>query len=149
LTLGVPEGNRLSTVAPQVHRPGHRDAWQLAEDSDVMRPPVPAADHCDRPSDLGRPEKAGRCILGPAERPGMMPAIFAAIACFFVAAERLSPVRSQPLLRRGFFTDVVYVAIHYCMRVTVNGTVAVALVEMGRRVLPPEVVVGRGNRPLW
>lgn len=75
--------------------------------------------------------------------------IFAAIACLFVAAERLFPVRAQPLFRRGFFTDVVYVAIQYGLRVIINGTVAVALVEMGRRVLPPEAIGVLRGRPLW
>jgi sterol desaturase/sphingolipid hydroxylase (fatty acid hydroxylase superfamily) len=79
----------------------------------------------------------------------MMLGIFAAIACLFVAAERLFPARVQPLCRRGFFTDVVYVAIHYCLRVVVNGTVAVALAEIARRVLPPEAIGTLSDRPLW
>ncbi|HEV8438167.1 MAG TPA: sterol desaturase family protein [Methylomirabilota bacterium] len=79
----------------------------------------------------------------------MMLAIFGAIALFFVAAERRWPARAQPLLRRGFFTDASYVAIHYLMRVVINGTVAVALAEVGRRILPGGSVGLLNGRPLW
>jgi sterol desaturase/sphingolipid hydroxylase (fatty acid hydroxylase superfamily) len=66
----------------------------------------------------------------------MMLATFAAIAVSFVIAERVWPARPQPLFRRGFITDLLYVPIHYLMRVVINGTVAVALAEAGRRALP-------------
>jgi sterol desaturase/sphingolipid hydroxylase (fatty acid hydroxylase superfamily) len=78
----------------------------------------------------------------------MMLFIFATCAVVFAVAERLMPLHPQPLLRRGFFADVAYVVIHYLMRVVVNGTVAVLVVEASRRVFPNYVGV-MSQRPLW
>jgi sterol desaturase/sphingolipid hydroxylase (fatty acid hydroxylase superfamily) len=79
----------------------------------------------------------------------VMLAIFAAFAAMFVVAERLIPVRRQPLVRRGFVADSAYVVIHYGLRVVVNGTVAVALTEAGRRVLPAGMIGTLSGAPLW
>lgn len=79
----------------------------------------------------------------------MMLAIFASIAALFVAAERLAPARDQPVFRRGFAADLAYVPVHFLMRVVINGTVAVALAEVGRRVLPPWTVATLADRPVW
>ena len=79
----------------------------------------------------------------------MMLASFATIAVFFLAAERWWPIRRQPLIRRGFFADVVYVPIHYLMRVVINGTVAVALTETGVRILPGWSLGVLRGQPVW
>jgi sterol desaturase/sphingolipid hydroxylase (fatty acid hydroxylase superfamily) len=75
--------------------------------------------------------------------------IFGAIAALFVVAEWLAPVRAQRLFRRGFVADVAYVAIHYVFRIVINGTVAVAMVELGARTLPAGAVGTLRDRPVW
>ena len=79
----------------------------------------------------------------------MLAAIFALFALGFVLAERLRPIRQQPLVRRGFFTDVAYVVIQYVLRVVINGTLAVSVTEAGRRLLPPTMVGTLRDKPLW
>lgn len=79
----------------------------------------------------------------------MMFWIFAAIALLFVTAERVGPFRAQPLLRAGFVSDVAYVAIHFVLRIVINGTVAVALAELGRRLLPEWSVGALREYPIW
>lgn len=75
--------------------------------------------------------------------------IFAVLAAFFAAAERLFPAREQPLLRRGFLADLAYIPIHFLMRVILNGTVAVALTRVAREVLPPGTIAVLSTSPLW
>ncbi len=79
----------------------------------------------------------------------MLAGIFALFAVGFVVAERLRPVRPQPLLRRGFAADTAYVVLHYALRVLINGTLAVSVAAAGRRVLPPALVGALGTQPLW
>src|SRR5437016_986367 len=79
----------------------------------------------------------------------MMLAILAVIAGFFILAERLWPVRPQPVLRPAFLTDAGYAALHYLLRVVINGTVAVALAEIGRRALPGWAIGVLDGRPVW
>jgi sterol desaturase/sphingolipid hydroxylase (fatty acid hydroxylase superfamily) len=75
--------------------------------------------------------------------------VFATIACLFVAAERLFPIHQQPFVRRGFFTDLLHVVIHFGMRVVINGIVAVALVDLARLYAGPLTLVSLQDRPLW
>jgi sterol desaturase/sphingolipid hydroxylase (fatty acid hydroxylase superfamily) len=75
--------------------------------------------------------------------------VFAVLAGVFFVAERLWPARPRAVLRRGFFTDVAYVGVHYALRVTVNGTLAVALTAFGERHLPASMVAVLDGRPLW
>jgi len=79
----------------------------------------------------------------------MMLVIFVAIAMLFAAAERVVPIRPQRLFRRGFVADAAYVAIHYVLRIAINGTVALALAELGRRVLPSWAVGTLRDHPVW
>lgn len=75
--------------------------------------------------------------------------LFACLATVFVVAERLLPARKQRLLRRGFVTDVLYVPIHFFMRVVINGTVAVALGSWARGNLPAGTTAVLADSPLW
>ena len=44
--------------------------------------------------------------------------LFGAFAAFFFLAERLFPLRpDQGIFRRGFWTDILYIPIHFFMRV--------------------------------
>jgi sterol desaturase/sphingolipid hydroxylase (fatty acid hydroxylase superfamily) len=75
--------------------------------------------------------------------------LFLAIGGFFFLAERVIPRRpGQPLLRPGFFTDALYVPVHYLMRVLVSFVAAGFLTELGRAALPGSVPVLSG-RPVW
>lgn len=75
--------------------------------------------------------------------------VFATLAAALFLAERLWPARDKVILRRGFFTDVAYVGIHYALRVTVNGALAVLLTQAGQRHLPASIVAVLSDEPLW
>lgn len=75
--------------------------------------------------------------------------LFAGLAAVFVVAERLRPARTQALLRRGFLADVLYVPIHFFMRVIINGTVAVLLARWARETLPAGTTAVLADSPLW
>jgi sterol desaturase/sphingolipid hydroxylase (fatty acid hydroxylase superfamily) len=75
--------------------------------------------------------------------------VFAVLAALFVVAERLRPARPQAMLRGGFFADVLYIPIHFAMRVVLNGTVAILLTDAARRLLPAGTVGVLAERPLW
>lgn len=75
--------------------------------------------------------------------------VFACLAAVFLVAERLFPARGQALLRRGFFTDVMYIPIHFLLRVILNGTLAVVLAGQARRALPEGTVGVLADSPLW
>jgi len=79
----------------------------------------------------------------------MMLLIFACIACLFFLMERIFQERKQPVFRRGFFTDMFYIPIHYLMRVIVNGTLAVAVLRFSQRVLPESMTGVTRNQPVW
>ena len=79
----------------------------------------------------------------------MMLMIFGAMALVFVLAERLFPVRSQQIVRRGFFTDLLYVPLHYLMRTVINGMVAVGLSHSVRRLVPDHTIDLLRDQPLW
>lgn len=75
--------------------------------------------------------------------------IFSVLALGFVVMERVLPSRSQLLLRRGFIADVLYVPIHYFMRVFINGTIAVTLVHWAGQTFPARTVAVLAGEPLW
>lgn len=75
--------------------------------------------------------------------------VFACLASVFLVAERLFPARPQPLLRRGFFTDLSYIPIHYLMRVILNGTLVVVLAGQARALLPEGTTALLAGSPLW
>jgi sterol desaturase/sphingolipid hydroxylase (fatty acid hydroxylase superfamily) len=75
--------------------------------------------------------------------------IFAVLALAFFLAERVIPARPQPVFRRGFVADVVYVPIHYFMRVFINGTVAILLVHWAGRIFPSATIAVLSSKPLW
>jgi sterol desaturase/sphingolipid hydroxylase (fatty acid hydroxylase superfamily) len=52
------------------------------------------------------------------------------------AAERVYGNPKRPVLRRGFFADLIYGPTHVAMRLIVNGSVAVALSEASAQLLP-------------
>ena len=75
--------------------------------------------------------------------------IFGCIASFFFFAERLVAERSLPIFRRGYSADVLYIPIHYMMRVVVNGTLAIALTIISRRYLPDYTIHVLEDKPVW
>ncbi|MFN2427476.1 MAG: sterol desaturase family protein [Candidatus Binatia bacterium] len=75
--------------------------------------------------------------------------LFACLASLFVVAERLLPARDQRLLRPGFVTDVLYVPIHFLMRVVINGSLAVLLAGWARDHMPPGSTAVLADSPLW
>jgi len=76
--------------------------------------------------------------------------LFGAFAAFFFLAERLFPLRpDQGIFRRGFWTDILYVPIHFFMRVFLNGTLAAAISEIGHRYLPQSSFNTLEDRPLF
>jgi sterol desaturase/sphingolipid hydroxylase (fatty acid hydroxylase superfamily) len=66
----------------------------------------------------------------------MMLALFAAYGVLFFVVERLFPLREQPIFRRGWVTDLLYVPVHYLMRVGINGALAVLAARMVRDLIP-------------
>lgn len=66
----------------------------------------------------------------------MLLPIFAAVALLFFSAERVMPLRPQPLLRRGLVTDLLYIPIHYGLRVAVSFLLADAVTRVGQHWLP-------------
>lgn len=63
--------------------------------------------------------------------------VFGSVALLFFACERLWPKRrGQPVLRAGVYADILYVPIHYLMRVAVSFLLADALTDVGRHLLP-------------
>jgi hypothetical protein len=71
------------------------------------------------------------------------------IALLFLVLEFVRPARSQPRFRRGLLADVFYVPLHYVIRVAVNVTIASALAEAGRELLPRGATHLLSGRPLW
>jgi len=66
----------------------------------------------------------------------MLLLIFGTVALLFFVAERLMPRRAQPIARQGVVTDVLYVPIHYGLRVAVSFLLADAVSELGKHWLP-------------
>jgi sterol desaturase/sphingolipid hydroxylase (fatty acid hydroxylase superfamily) len=75
--------------------------------------------------------------------------IFAATAAVFFVAERIDPARRQRIFRSGIFTDGVYCVTSIAVRTIVNGTIAIALTEAGRRYLPEYAIGVLRDRPVW
>jgi sterol desaturase/sphingolipid hydroxylase (fatty acid hydroxylase superfamily) len=63
--------------------------------------------------------------------------VFFVIGCIAIVAERLAPLRPQPLLRRGIVTDGVYTLVNILLRVLLTNALAGAFVFLGGRLLPP------------
>jgi len=57
----------------------------------------------------------------------LMLKILVPIALVFFVLELLIPARRQPIFRRGFLADALYVPLHYVLRVVLNIAVASAL----------------------
>lgn len=75
--------------------------------------------------------------------------LFVTIGGFFFVLERLMPRNAdQPLFRPGFFTDILYVPVHYLMRVLISFLAADILTELGRTAMPGAVSILSG-RPVW
>jgi sterol desaturase/sphingolipid hydroxylase (fatty acid hydroxylase superfamily) len=74
---------------------------------------------------------------------------FAIVSVLAFAAERLAPERSQPVLRRGFATDCVYVVMNVLLRVLFTNTLAVAMVAAGRNLFPRAAIGVLSDAPLW
>ena len=75
--------------------------------------------------------------------------ILAPIGLLFFLLELLIPARRQPVLRRGLFTDVLYVPLHYALRILLNVTIASALNSAGRRWLPRWAFEVLTDKPVW
>jgi sterol desaturase/sphingolipid hydroxylase (fatty acid hydroxylase superfamily) len=67
-----------------------------------------------------------------------------------MTAELLWPARSQPFLRRGLFTDGIYVFINIGLRVVLTNTIALSFTRLGAEVLPDWVPMATlSDRPAW
>ncbi len=75
--------------------------------------------------------------------------IFAAIGAVALVLERLIPVRPQPFLRRGIVTDGLYVVVNIILRVAFTGSIAMAIEDAGRGVVPAGAVAVLRDDPLW
>ncbi len=75
--------------------------------------------------------------------------IFLVIAVIAFVAERLAPARPQPVLRRGFFTDGIYVVVNIVLRMVFTGGIAVAISETGKQLLPEFSIAVLEDDPLW
>ena len=75
--------------------------------------------------------------------------IFLVIAVIAFIAERLAPAREQALIRRGFFTDAMYVTLNIFLRIVFTGSVALAFSEIGKNYLPEYAVAVLEDDPLW
>jgi sterol desaturase/sphingolipid hydroxylase (fatty acid hydroxylase superfamily) len=75
--------------------------------------------------------------------------IFAVISLIFFTAERIDPARSQPIFRRGFFTDCIYTVTNILLRIIVTNFLAVNFSQMGREVFPEFAIGILLEKPLW
>jgi len=75
---------------------------------------------------------------------------YAVIAALAIAAELLWPARQQALVRRGLFTDGVYVVINILLRIVFTNSIAISFTRLGAEVLPEWVPVATlSDRPVW
>lgn len=79
----------------------------------------------------------------------MLLLIFAAMAFVFFLAERLAPLRPQPIFRQGILADLFYIPIHYLMRIVINGTLAVSLSHAAHQMLPDYTINVLSDQPTW
>ena len=75
--------------------------------------------------------------------------IFAAIAAVAFVLERLMPARSQPILRRGLATDALYMVVNVALRIAFTGSIALAIEDTGRGLLPAGAIAVLRDDPLW
>jgi sterol desaturase/sphingolipid hydroxylase (fatty acid hydroxylase superfamily) len=80
---------------------------------------------------------------------GWFLAIATSVAGFFFASERIWGVHKRPLLRRGFWADVLYAPMHVALRILFRSSIAVAFTQLGSYVLPREWTHVLADRPLW
>ncbi len=74
--------------------------------------------------------------------------IFGSLAAFFFVLERLRPARAQGFFRDGFVADLLYIPVHYGLRVAFSFVAADLVARSVRGFLPG----GRGllsKEPLW
>lgn len=71
------------------------------------------------------------------------------VAGFLFASERRWGVHKRPLLRRGWFADVLYAPMHVALRILFRSSIAVAFAKLGAMVLPAEWTHVLSGRPLW
>jgi sterol desaturase/sphingolipid hydroxylase (fatty acid hydroxylase superfamily) len=74
---------------------------------------------------------------------------FTVIAIVFFLAERFRPAKPQRIFRRGLITDAIYCPLNIAVRIAFNGTLAIALSELGRRLLPDYAIGVLRDQPLW
>lgn len=75
--------------------------------------------------------------------------IFSVIAALAFMCERVIPERSLPVLRRGFFADVMYVVMNILIRVVFTNTLALSMTSVGQQVFPPGSVDLVSAQPVW
>ncbi len=75
--------------------------------------------------------------------------VFFVVALIAFLAERLAPARSQPVLRRGFFTDGLYMVVNIVLRIVFTGSIALAISDTGKDLLPEYAVAVLDDDPLW
>jgi sterol desaturase/sphingolipid hydroxylase (fatty acid hydroxylase superfamily) len=75
--------------------------------------------------------------------------VFSIVAAVAFTLERISPAQPQPILRAGFLTDGFYVVLNVCLRFVFTGSVALAVENAGRQVLPSAAVAVLRDHPLW
>ena len=78
-----------------------------------------------------------------------MIAVFCVIACLAAIAERLWPLRPQPIFRRGFLTDVTYTGVNILLRVVLTNSVGQAFVWLGAASLPASMAGLLVGQPFW
>lgn len=75
--------------------------------------------------------------------------IFAVIAALAFTLERVVPARPQPILRRGFVTDGLYVAVNIALRILFTGSIALAIEAAALRLMPESAIAVLRDDPLW
>jgi hypothetical protein len=59
------------------------------------------------------------------------------------------PARPQPILRRGLATDALYMVVNIGLRVAFTGSIALAIEEIGRGLLPAGAIAVLRDDLLW
>lgn len=74
--------------------------------------------------------------------------IFSIIALIFFTAERIDPARTQPVFRRGIFTDGIYTVTSILVRVLVNGYLFVMISQLGETFFPAYLIGVLSGQPI-
>jgi len=75
--------------------------------------------------------------------------IFSIIALIFFTAERIDPARTQPVFRRGIFTDGIYVVVSIMIRIIVHGFLLVTISRLSQDLFPGFLIGVLADEPLW